>query len=125
LPHLQRGVARVKQLGMRAGVALNPSTPLSALDEILPELDHVLLMSVNPGFGGQSFLPSSPDKVRRLAGRIRERGLQTLIEVDGGVDAGNARALVEAGASVLVAGSSVFGQGDPCLAARRLIEAAS
>jgi ribulose-phosphate 3-epimerase len=124
LPHLQRSVARLKERGVRAGVALNPATPLAALEEILPELDHVLVMTVNPGFGGQSFLPGSLDKVRRLARQIRERGLTAAIEVDGGVDAGNARALVEAGASVLVAGSAVFGQGDACAAARRLIEAA-
>jgi ribulose-phosphate 3-epimerase len=124
LPHLQRSVAHLKQRGIRAGVALNPATPLGALDEILPELDFVLVMSVNPGFGGQSFLPASLEKVRRLARQIRERRLSAMIEVDGGVDVGNARALVEAGAEVLVAGSAVFGQGDVEAAARRLIEAA-
>jgi ribulose-phosphate 3-epimerase len=124
LPHLQRSVAHLKERGIRAGVALNPATPLGALDEILPELDFVLVMSVNPGFGGQSFLPASLEKVRRLARQIRERRLSAMIEVDGGVDAGNAHALVEAGAEVLVAGSAVFGQGDVEAAARRLIEAA-
>ena len=123
LHHLQRAVACVRGRGLRAGVALNPSTPLSALDEVLPEIDYVLVMSVNPGFSGQSFLPGSVDKVRRLAAGIRERQLPALIEVDGGVDVGNARALVEAGAEVLVAGAAVFGQGDAEARARRLIEA--
>jgi len=123
MPHLQRGVARLRERGVRAGVALNPATPLSSLDEILPELDYVLVMSVNPGFGGQAFLPSSLDKLRRLRQQVRERRLATQIEVDGGVDAGNAPALVEAGADILVAGSAVFGQGDPESAARRLVEA--
>ena len=123
VPHLQRAVSQLRQRGVRPGVVLNPSTPLSALDEILPEVDYVLVMSVNPGFGGQTFLPRSLDKVRRLRSMIRERGLQTTIEVDGGVDLGNARSLVEAGADVLVAGSAVFGGGDAEAGARRLIEA--
>jgi ribulose-phosphate 3-epimerase len=123
LPHLQRTVARLRERGCRPGVALNPATPLTALDEILPELDYVLVMSVNPGFGGQRFLPASLDKVWRLKQRLGERGLRTEIEVDGGVDAGNARALVEAGADVLVAGSAVFGQGDAEAGARKLLEA--
>ncbi len=109
---------------MRAGVALNPGTPLSALEEILPDADYVLVMSVNPGFGGQRFLPGSLDKIRRLRRLIQERGLTVAIEVDGGVDAGNVKALVEAGAEILVAGSAVFGQGDAEAGARRLIEAA-
>jgi len=124
LPHLHRTITHLKGRGIRAGVALNPSTPLAALEEILPELDYVLVMSVNPGFGGQSFIPSSIDKVRRLARQIGERGLRTQIEVDGGVDASNARALVAAGAEILVAGSAVFGKGDPEAAARSLLEAA-
>jgi ribulose-phosphate 3-epimerase len=123
LHHLQRAVAHARGRGLRAGVALNPSTPLSALDEVLPEIDYVLVMSVNPGFSGQGFLPGSVDKVHRLATRIRERGLETLIEVDGGIDVGNARTLVEAGAEVLVAGAAVFGRGDAEARARRLIEA--
>jgi ribulose-phosphate 3-epimerase len=125
LAHLQRAVAQLKARGVQAGVALNPSTPLSALDEILPELDYVLVMSVNPGFGGQSFLPGALDKVRRLAGAVRARGLATRIEVDGGVDAGNARALVDAGAEILVAGSAVFGGGDAEAGARALLAAAA
>jgi ribulose-phosphate 3-epimerase len=124
VPHLQRQVAFLRERGVRAGVALNPATPLATLDEILPELDYVLVMSVNPGFGGQKFIPAATDKIRRLRRTIQDRGLQTQIEVDGGVDLGNIRSLVEAGAEVLVAGSAVFGHGDPESAARRLIEAA-
>jgi len=124
VPHLQRQVAFLRERGVRAGVALNPATPLATLDEILPELDYVLVMSVNPGFGGQKFIPAALEKIRRLRRIIQERGLKAQIEVDGGVDAGNIRALVEAGAEVLVAGSAVFGHGDPESAARRLIEAA-
>jgi ribulose-phosphate 3-epimerase len=105
-------------------VALNPATPLSSLEEILPELDYVLVMSVNPGFGGQRFIPSSLDKVRRLRAQLQDRGLATAIEVDGGVDASNIRALAQAGAQVFVAGSAVYGGGDPEGAARRLLEAA-
>lgn len=123
LPHLQRAAAHLRARGVRSGVALNPSTPLSAIEEVLPELDYVLVMSVNPGFGGQSFLPTSLDKVRRLRAQVQTRGLSTQIEVDGGVDATNAAALVEAGATVLVAGSAVFGSGDPEAAARRILEA--
>jgi ribulose-phosphate 3-epimerase len=124
VPHLERQVAFLRERGVRAGVALNPATPLATLDEILPELDYVLVMSVNPGFGGQKFIPGALDKIRRLRRIIQDRGLKTQIEVDGGVDAGNIRALVEAGAEVLVAGSAVFGKGDPEAAARRLLEAA-
>jgi ribulose-phosphate 3-epimerase len=124
VPHLQRQVAFLRERGVRAGVALNPATPLSTLDEILPELDFVLIMSVNPGFGGQKFLSASIDKIRRLRAIVQQRGLKAQIEVDGGVDLGNIRTLVEAGAEVMVAGSAVFGPGDPEAAARRLIEAA-
>ena len=124
LTHLQRALAHLKSRGVRAGVALNPATPLAALDEVLPELDYVLVMSVNPGFAGQSFLPASLDKVRRLRAQIQARGLAASIEVDGGVDVTNVRTLCEAGAEVLVAGQAVFGQGDPEAASRRLIEAA-
>ena len=121
-PHLQRTLAHLRGRGVRAGVALNPGTPLAALEEILPDVDYVLVMSVNPGFGGQRFLPGSLDKIRRLRALIRERGLAVSIEVDGGVDTTNARALVEAGADILVAGSAVFGQGDAEAGARRLLE---
>lgn len=124
LPHLQRTVAHLRSRGVQAGVALNPSTPLSSLEEIGPEADYVLVMSVNPGFSGQSFIPSSIDKLRRLKARLEERGLSARIEVDGGVDASNIRSLAEAGAQIVVAGSAVFGQGDAEAATRRLIEAA-
>jgi ribulose-phosphate 3-epimerase len=124
VPHLQRQVAFLRERGVRAGVALNPATPLATLDDILPELDYVLVMSVNPGFGGQKFIPAATEKIRRLRRIIQDRGLKAQIEVDGGVDLGNIRSLVEAGAEVLVAGSAVFGHGDPESAARRLIEAA-
>jgi ribulose-phosphate 3-epimerase len=124
MPHLQRTVARLRERGIKAGVALNPATPLGAVEEILPELDYVLVMSVNPGFGGQKFLPASLDKVRRLRDGLSRRGLAPLVEVDGGVDEGNVKALVDAGADVLVAGTAVFGKGDPESSARRLLEAA-
>jgi ribulose-phosphate 3-epimerase len=123
LPHLQRTVAHLRERGVEPGVAVNPATPLSALGEILPELHLVLVMSVNPGFGGQSFLPASVDKVRRLRQLVEQRGLSVRIEVDGGVDVDNARTLLEAGAEILVAGSAVFGRGDAERDARRLIEA--
>ena len=125
MPHLQRSVNLLRKRGVRAGAVLNPATSILALDEILPELDYVLVMSVNPGFGGQSFLPRSLEKIRRLATMIRERGLSVQIEVDGGVDLTNVRSLVEAGAEVLVAGSAVFGKGDAEAAARALIQAAA
>jgi len=124
LPHLERTVARLRERGAKPGVAVNPATPLSALEEILPELGYVLVMSVNPGFSGQRFIPSSLDKIRRLRTQLQARGLTTAIEVDGGVDASNIRALAEAGAEVFVAGNAVYGAGDPEAAARRLIEAA-
>ncbi|HEY7510662.1 MAG TPA: ribulose-phosphate 3-epimerase [Vicinamibacteria bacterium] len=124
LPHLQRTVAHLRDRGVEVGVALNPGTSLTVLEEILPELDYVLVMSVNPGFGGQRFIPSSTDKVRRLRAQLDRHGLAARIEVDGGVDRDNVRALTEAGAQILVAGSAVFGGGDPAGAARALIEAA-
>jgi ribulose-phosphate 3-epimerase len=123
MPHLQRAVAHLKSRGVRPGVVLNPATPLAAIEEILPEIGYVLVMSVNPGFGGQAFLPRSLEKVRKLRQTIEQRGLDVQIEVDGGVDASNARGLVEAGAAILVAGSAVFGAGDPEAGARRLVEA--
>ncbi|HVQ29992.1 MAG TPA: ribulose-phosphate 3-epimerase [Vicinamibacteria bacterium] len=125
MPHLQRTVAHLRSRGLRPGVVLNPATPLHTLDEILPEVDYVLVMSVNPGFGGQAFLPTSLEKIRRLKRLIDERGLKTEIEVDGGVDLTNIRALRQAGASIFVAGSAVFGQGDPEGAVKRLLEAAA
>jgi len=121
-PHLQRTISHLRARGIRPGVVLNPATSLSSLDEILPEVDYVLLMSVNPGFGGQAFLPSSLGKVQRLRRIVQERGLRVQIEVDGGVDLDNARSLVDAGAELLVAGSAVFGKGDPEAAVRKLLE---
>jgi ribulose-phosphate 3-epimerase len=123
LPHLERAVAQVKARGLKAGVALNPSTPLVALEEILPAVDYVLVMSVNPGFSGQHFLPASVDKVKRLRAEIERRGLSVRIEVDGGIDATNVRTVVSAGAEVIVAGHAVFGQPDRVAAARRMLAA--
>ena len=124
LPHLQRTVAHLRERGLKAGVALSPSTPLVSVEEIAPELDYVVVMSVNPGFGGQKFLSGSLDKVRRMRELLRRRGPAAQIEVDGGVDESNVKALIEAGAEVLVAGTSVFGGGDPAASARRLVQAA-
>ena len=123
VPHLQRTVAHLRRRQVRAGVALNPATPLVTLEEILPELDYVLVMSVNPGFGGQTFLPGTFDKLRRLRALLAARGLSAQVEVDGGVDVTNVRSVMESGAEVIVAGSAVFGMGDPEVAARRLLEA--
>ena len=107
-PHLHRVIQAIKEAGLKAAVSLNPSTSLCLLEEILPELDMVLLMSVNPGFGGQAFIPSSLEKVRKLRQMLNERGLQTDIQVDGGVTPDNAAQLIAAGATVLVAGSAVY-----------------
>ncbi len=106
--HLHRTIQNIRELGAKAGVALNPATPLSTLEEILRDLDVVLVMSVNPGFGGQSYIPGSTDKIRRLRRMLDEAGSQAELEVDGGVKAHNAAEIVAAGASVLVAGSAVF-----------------
>lgn len=106
--HLHRSVQLIKSLGKQAGVSLNPATPVETLDVILDELDLVLVMSVNPGFGGQAFIPSALDKIRALRQRITQRGLATELQVDGGIKVDNARAVVSAGADVLVAGSAVF-----------------
>ena len=122
--HLQRAVAQLKERGVRPGVALNPSTPVGLLDEILPEVDFVLVMSVNPGFAGQSFLPPVLDKIQRLRRAIDERGLGVRIQVDGGVHGGNIRSVIQAGAGIIVAGTAAFANGDPEAACRALIEAA-
>ena len=124
LPHLQRAASHLRQRGVRPGVVLNPSTPIGALEEILPEVDFVLVMSVNPGFAGQTFLPASLDKIRRLRQAIRSRGLNVSIQVDGGVHAGNLRSVVEAGAEILVVGAAAFAGGDPERSVRALVEAA-
>jgi len=110
--HLHRTVKAIHALGKQAGVVLNPATPISALSEILPEADYVLLMSVNPGFGGQTFIPATVAKVAALKEMIARAGLKTRIEVDGGVTKANAAALVSAGADILVAGSAVFDGGN-------------
>ena len=107
-PHLQRTIQHIKQLGKQAGVVLNPSTPLSTLEEILDAVDLILLMSVNPGFGGQSFIETSVSKVERLRGMLDERGSHAALEIDGGIDAHTAPQVVAAGVSMLVAGSAVF-----------------
>lgn len=103
----------IRRAGARVGISLKPATPVAVLRDILPLVDMVLIMSVEPGFGGQSFMPASLQKVAALRAMIREQGLATLIEVDGGISAANARALYDAGADILVAGSSVFGAADP------------
>ena len=107
--HLERTLAEIRRLGIKAGVALNPATPLCCVEEVLSGLDMVLIMSVNPGFGGQQFLPGSYDKIRRLSAMIRACDSKALIEVDGGVTPDNAAALKDAGCGVLVAGSAFFG----------------
>ena len=123
--HLHRTLTALGDEGAAAGIAINPGTSLSALDEILPYADFVLVMSVNPGFGGQSFIETSLDKVRRLRLMIRERGLDTRIEIDGGIDAGNIGEVAAAGAEIIVAGSAVYGGGKPAEAVRSLKENAS
>ena len=112
-PHLDRAIGAIHDAGMKAAVTLNPHTPVELLTDVLDKLDMVLLMSVNPGFGGQRFIPRTLDKVRRLRAMIDERGLKTRIEVDGGVNAQTGAELVQAGADVLVAGSYVFSHADP------------
>ncbi len=107
--HLHRTLHLIRELGALAGVALNPATPLESVRDVLPEIDLLLVMSVNPGFGGQSFIPASTEKVRRARRMLDEVGSTALIEIDGGVDTGNAREIAAAGVDVLVAGSAVYG----------------
>ena len=111
-PHLHRSIHLIKDAGKKAGAVLNPATSLSAIDWVLPDLDFVLIMSVNPGFGGQSFINSSLDKIRKLKKNIDDHGYQALIEVDGGVNSKTVVDVRQAGADVLVAGSAVFGSDD-------------
>ena len=111
--HLHRNIEQIKSLGMQAGVALNPHTPVSALADILHDIDLVCLMSVNPGFGGQKFIPYSLEKICQLRRMIDEKGLTVKIEIDGGVTLDNAHLITEAGADVLVAGNTVFKSPDP------------
>ena len=123
--HLHRTLTAIREAGAQAGIAINPATPLISIEEALPFADFVLLMSVNPGFGGQKFIPTAVDKLRRLRRLINERGFSTRIEIDGGIDAGNIKKIVEAGAEIIVAGSAVFGKGNPMESARELIEEAA
>lgn len=106
--HLHRTIQAIHDRGIKAGVVLNPATPLCMIEEILPDVEVVMLMSVNPGFGGQKFIPGTLDRIRRLRAMINERGLNVDIEIDGGVSTANAGELIEAGANILVAGSAVY-----------------
>jgi ribulose-phosphate 3-epimerase len=124
LPHLHRTIHFIKSFGVRAGAAINPATPVVALEEIAADLDHVLVMSVNPGFGGQTFIPRSESKIRAVRHLLDRAGSHAPIEVDGGVESSNAARLVAAGANVLVAGTTIFGAADPERATRELREAA-
>ena len=123
--HLQRCLGLIREGGAKAGAAINPATPTSALSASWQDLDYAVVMSVNPGWGGQKFLPPSLGKVRRLRDEALEAGARLAIEVDGGVDAGNAGALGQAGAEILVAGTAIYGAGDPAGAIGRLREAAA
>jgi ribulose-phosphate 3-epimerase len=126
LPHLHRTVHAIKALGVKAGVVLNPSTPVIALEQIAGDVDFVLVMSVNPGFGGQTFIPRSESKVRELRDLLDRAGNAAApIEIDGGIDAGNAARVVAAGARILVAGSAIFHASDPERATRELKAAAA
>lgn len=121
--HIHRTLSAIREAGGQAGIVINPGTSLVTLEEALPYADYVLVMSVNPGFGGQKFIQTSLEKVRRLRGMITERGLATKIEIDGGVDKHNIAEVVAAGAEILVAGSAVFGTGDPAQEVRNLMQA--
>src|ERR1041385_1711887 len=118
--HLHRTLMSIKTAGAQAGVVLNPMTPIESLSEVLSFADYVLVMSVNPGFGGQKFIPTAIDKVRRLRQMINERQVDVRIEIDGGIDAENVGSVVSAGAEIIVAGSAIFGGGDPEAAVRNL-----
>ena len=122
-PHAHRTLSAIRAAGALAGIAINPGTSLSAIDESLKFADYVLLMSVNPGFGGQKFIPESLDKLRRLRRMIDERGSKTRIEIDGGIDADNIAEVAAAGAEIIVSGSAIFGADDPGIALRQLREA--
>ena len=122
-PHLHRTVMAIKAAGAQGGVVLNPSTPVSAVEEALQFVDYVLVMSVNPGFGGQKFIPQTLDKVKRLRAMIVERQLNVRIEIDGGVDRTNIEKVVAAGAEIIVAGSAIFGKSDAEAAVKELRDA--
>lgn len=119
-PNLHRNIQQIKELGMNAAVAINPHTPVFLLNDILADLHHVLIMTVNPGFGAQKFIPYSLEKVKQLRKIIDEKKLNVLIEVDGGVTVENAKELVDAGADVLVAGNTVFSSADPVETIKKL-----
>jgi ribulose-phosphate 3-epimerase len=125
LPHLHRTLQAIKQLGARAGVALNPSTPVVAIEEVAADVDFVLVMSVNPGFGGQAFLPRAESKVRAVRALLDRVGNAAPVEIDGGIDASNIARVVAAGAEIIVAGNAVFSHGDPAAAVAALRTAAS
>ncbi len=125
LPHLHRTIQRIHELGAQAGVAINPSTPVVALEEIVDDIDHVLVMSVNPGFGGQTFIPRTESKIEAIRALLDRRGSRAAIEVDGGIDSTNAARVVSAGAGILVAGNAIFGSADPAEATRQLRAAAT
>jgi len=125
LPHLHRTITQIQKLGAKAGVVLNPSTPVSAIEEIAGDVDFVLVMSVNPGFGGQVFIPGSVRKIRNVRALLDRAGNRAPIEVDGGVDLTTVSQVVEAGAEWLVAGNAIFGGGDPEQAARALKDKAA
>lgn len=113
-PHLHRTIQLIKELGKKAGVVLNPHTPLSSIDEILPDVDFVLIMSVNPGFGGQKLIPSCIDKIAKLKATLKERNLEHIfIEIDGGVKLDNLKSVIDAGTEVVVSGSGIFNTKDP------------
>ncbi len=121
--HVQRHLAAARERGMKAGLALNPSTPLSLIEEVISDLDLVLVMSVNPGFGGQGYLPSSTEKIRRVRDRLAAAGSPAALEVDGGITAGTIGDAFRAGADTFVAGTAVFGHPDPAEAVRTLLRA--
>jgi ribulose-phosphate 3-epimerase len=125
LPHLHRSIAFIKSLGVKAGVVLNPSTPVVALEEIAGDVDFVLVMSVNPGFGGQAFIPRSEHKVRALRALLDRAGSRAPIEIDGGIDLSNIARVVEAGVDIVVAGSAIFNSPDPTAATKALKDAAA
>ena len=112
-PHLHRNIQQIRSMGMKAGVAINPHTPVESLQDVLADIDLVCMMSVNPGFGGQKFIPHTTQKIKTLRKMIDEKGLKVLIEIDGGVTLENAATIVAAGADVLVAGNTVFSSQDP------------
>jgi ribulose-phosphate 3-epimerase len=125
VPHLHRSVTHIKKLGAKAGVVLNPSTPAAMLEDIAPDVDFVLVMSVNPGFGGQSFIPNTLKKLQRVRAVLTAAGSSAPIEIDGGIGPENVHAVVAAGANILVAGHAIFGSSDPEGATRALRAAAN